>query len=590
MKSLPIEPKLLNEIKSGLYQNHFLIYNRKSTDEAENQKNSIQYQKKENLHVIKKEKLRLSPLTIKGFCRDGVISERHSGFKESSVFEITDRGEVVYRIERPKFQQLLWFLSRGYFKGVVCLSWDRISRNEGDDTAINKLMKQGVSFQFAKAFYEENSSGALHMDVDKMFAKHHSRATSEKVTLATRNLRSEGVCTYKAPVGYQNLGDMHDKPFDEVRAPIIRGLFERYATGDWSFASLARWANEQGFTMPPVRRKRTIEELLADYDDDEGGINAIPKIARPLTYQNVYKILKNPFYTGKILDSNGTYIPSNSHKALISEELFTKVQSVKGAKKISVHYSKRLPLFLRGLIKCAECGRTYCPYTKKGIQYFGVKCKKGCSNPIKNINLTFIEGKIQEVVSRLYFTDEEKEQLNNNWKLQLDEVEEKRKKALEENERKKKRVREDLRYLKEEKLTLLKTGVFTVEEFLLQEAKLNQELASLKREEDASDIAISETVKELINLSELLKNVATAYLYGKSGEKEEITRILFSELLLFGETLSIKAQREFECLKTRFDYMGEPKAMLSELLQNVYKIQYATKQLESLVANISLES
>jgi hypothetical protein len=62
-------------------------------------------------------------------------------------------------------------------------------------------MRKGIDVRFVYANYDKTSAGALHMDIDGMFAEHHSRVTSEKVRLTTWNLRERGVVTYKAPIG-----------------------------------------------------------------------------------------------------------------------------------------------------------------------------------------------------------------------------------------------------------------------------------------------------------------------------------------------------------------------------------------------------
>ncbi len=147
------EEEILKDISSGKYKDTYLIYNRKSTDEPENQKNSIKYQKSENVRFAYKEHLPIAHITLPGLCADGIISERHSGFKEDTALIFGEQGTVQYRIDRPKFYRLVQFLNLGYFKGVVVLCWDRASRNRGDDTVIRKLMKQGVDFRFPLASY-----------------------------------------------------------------------------------------------------------------------------------------------------------------------------------------------------------------------------------------------------------------------------------------------------------------------------------------------------------------------------------------------------------------------------------------------------
>jgi site-specific DNA recombinase len=396
---------LIKEIEKGSFRDHYLVYNRKSTDEPENQKNSIRYQKSENVRFAFRQGLSVATITIDGFCTDGIISEKHSAFKEDTELIIEDNGLVQFRIERPKFYKLIQFLNKGYFKGVVILCWDRISRNKGDETVIRKLIKAGIDFRFVLATYDKSSAGALHMDIDGMFAEHHSRVTSEKVSLTIKSQRERGICTYKAPVGYLNLGRMDHKPFDEERGPVIRQLFELYATGTWTLKALTRWAVEQGFTMPPFRRRKTLEEKLAEEEDDVS--QTIQPISRIPTYTGMQKILTNPFYSGKVLGNNGIYVQSNSHEALISQELFDKVQIALNKKKVSMHYAEQVHIPFRGLIRCEDCKRLYTPYIKKGIVYFGARCAANCTNTHKSFNIDFILASIEERIENFRFTQKE---------------------------------------------------------------------------------------------------------------------------------------------------------------------------------------
>lgn len=396
---------ILKDIHSGKYRDLYLVYNRKSTDEADNQKNSISYQRVENTRFAKREHLQIAQVTLVGLCTNGLISEKHSGFKENDELSFSDDGMVQYRIDRPKFQQMVQLVNAGYFKGIICLCWDRISRNKGDETIVRKLMKKGIDIRFSWATYDKSSSGELHMDIDGMFAVHHSRVTSEKVTVSTKNSREKGKCTYRAPIGYLNEGNMDHKPFDPVRAPIIAEMFELYATGDWSLSDLARQANKQGFTTVPMRSRRSKAEILADGDENENVVRE--KVSKPIDENGVSRILTNQFYTGKVIGPDGIYIESTSHEALVSDDVFNNVQALLNKKKVSVHYAEKLDHPLRGVVRCAHCQRVYTPYTKKGILYFNARCVKGCTNTMKNCNFDFVTDKIKGLISNLYFTDEE---------------------------------------------------------------------------------------------------------------------------------------------------------------------------------------
>jgi site-specific DNA recombinase len=93
------------------HNNQYHVYNRKSTDDAENQKNSLQYQRMRNVDFAKQAGLSIASLTIPGLCENGIIDERHSGYKEEADFEISAEGSVQYRVLRQSFSSL-WKCSR----------------------------------------------------------------------------------------------------------------------------------------------------------------------------------------------------------------------------------------------------------------------------------------------------------------------------------------------------------------------------------------------------------------------------------------------------------------------------------------------
>lgn len=581
------EAATLADIKRGVYRDCYLVYNRKSLDEPNSQKNSLNYQRAENTASAVRENLRVAPVSLTGFCTDGVVSEKHSGFKEGDELTITDDGMVRYRIERPKFQKLLQHLSQGHFKGVICLSWDRISRNRGDDTVIRKLMRHGVDVRFAYADYDDSSAGQLHMDIDGMFAQHHSRVTSEKVTLSTRHSRLQGKCTYRAPIGYLNTGSMDQKPTDPKRAPIIREMFNLYVTGEWSLADLARFATNQGFTTLPMRRRRSQAEILADEDDDEGDLDTIrPKTSRPVTENHVSRILRNPFYTGRVIGPDGEYIPSSSHGALVTDEVFNAVQAVLARKTVSLHYVEKLDHPMRGLVRCAHCRRVYTPYTKKGILYFNARCVTGCPNTLKNCNFTFMAERIGSLIAGLRFTDGELEEIDARASTDIVLLQEKRQAELAKLERRKKRAREELSYLEANRLALLKSGAYTAESLVAERARLHAELNAAKTDEDISDEAMRELLDEVVLLSELLKDLIPTYNFAEPREKEQIARVIFSELFLAQDVLDYKVKGGFEPFVDRISATRDPVAWLSEISDNRAEIRKSIAALKSVRCNI----
>ena len=205
----------------------------------------------------------------------------------------------------------------------------------------------------------------------------------------------------------------------------------------------------------------------------------------------------------------------------------------------------------RNMIRCAECKRTYTPYLKKGHIYFGSRCARGCNNHFRSFNLTLITRTLESLIGNLTFTKEELDDIDSSISTEIATLDKKRIDLIESNERKKKKVREDLAYLNANRLTLLRTGAYTPEKIKEEEDSMNLALKSFRDQEEASDISMAQTVKEVIKLSELIKDTLPHYSLCNSYEKEQIVKIIFSELSFSGKTLNFKTKNGFQSLENR---------------------------------------
>ena len=527
------------------HQNDYLIYARKSTDDSDNQKNSIDYQIGQCLKFAKENGLNIAQINQEGFCQLGVIKEKHTAFKTSGI-RMKKNGSIEYKIDRPKFQMMAKKLLGKEFRGLICLCWDRISRNEQDGLVVKGLMDRGEDIRFVQAHYEKSSSGALHMDIDGMFSAHYSRVISEKVKAAGDKLRSEGKCIYMSPIGYLDRG-AGDKPIDPERAPIVKRVFELYSSGEWSLSQLARWANNQGLNTKPTRRARTKNEMLGGVESE-----SIPKTSRPVNNKTIERILTNPFYIGKLKIGKKTknYI-NGTHQALINTSLFNKVQDVLRSKNVSIHYVDKKFFTYRSIIKCS-CGRAYSPYQKKGINYYRTRCVDGCENPIKNINDDLIHEIVVRFLEKVSFTNDEKREIETRANLELDNIDSKRGKELDDLNKERKRIYADLNYLSKNKITLLRNETMSIEHLAEEEKKLNKELDLIEEKTGAHKETAGEILKYIITFSELVKMASTYYKHALDTEKREIATQVFTELTIAnGKVLNFKAKEGFEALFKR---------------------------------------
>jgi hypothetical protein len=125
-------------------------------------------------------------------------------------------------------------------------------------------------------------------------------------------------------------------------------------------------------------------------------------------------------------------------------------------------------------------------------------------------------------------------------------------------ERQKKRIREDLAYLRTNRLSLLKSGAYTPEGIVEEQDHLKAELDRLMEDESISETAMADLMKEVVTLSELIKNVVPVYDFANPHEKEAITRVLFSELFIAQDILKYKVKKGFEPFEDRISAICEP--------------------------------
>ncbi len=506
--------------------NNYLIYTRKSDDDANNQKNSIDYQTAACLQFAEQNTIPVASLDREGFIENGVIKERHTAFKTSDI-KIMPDGSVRYGIERPKFQKLVQVLAKRQFAGVVCLCWDRISRNDQDAILVKKLIKDGIDFRFVWVDYAKSSAGALHMDIDGMFAVHHSRVTSERVRATYSKLRSEGKCTYRTPIGYLDQGP-DNKPLDPERAPIKR-IFKKYATGGWSYNELAKWAIQQGLTHKPRRPDRTREEIKA------GEENRKPKVRHPISHKTIENVLKNPFYAGKLRHNGDVF--DGIHVPLISLRLFNKVQAMISSRQISVHYVEKDFFVYRGFLRCV-CGRTYCPYRKKGHTYYRTKCKEGCSNEDPNLSEKSVHEKVEELLGEIHLSDEQIRKLEEQAMNGVDSLAAQRDHTLDELHNQQRRIYKDIDYLKKFKISLLREQAYSPEDFQAEMRRLETELENVHAEMDTCKEKESEMLSYILTFTELVNSAKQWYKHAPDKKKHEVLSQVFTELVFKDKELA----------------------------------------------------
>ena len=244
---------------------------------------------------------------------------------------------------------MLSFLEAGKADGILSWHPDRLARNSIDGGKIIYLIDKEIikSLKFPTFWFEATPQGKFMLQIAFGQSKYYVDNLSENVKRGLRQKIRRGEMVGVASTGYLNDLVNHKMVLDPERAPLIKKLFELYATGNYNLVEMGKIAEKIG--------------LRSRY----GNI---------LRYNNIQYILKKPFYYG-LTYLNGEFF-EGSHEPIISKKLFDKVQEVMKEKgKPRKKTIKNRFLFL-GLAKCS-CGCSITAEIQKGHHYYRCTKKKG---------------------------------------------------------------------------------------------------------------------------------------------------------------------------------------------------------------------
>ena len=313
--------------------------------------------------------------------------------KEFIITESTIRGE------RKQYKTMLNFVKNRQKKTAIVVNCvDRLQRSYKDTPLLDEMRKAGlieVHFLKENLILSKDSRGMdiLFWNMCVLMANSYILSLSDNVKRSLEFNWSQGKWQGPAPLGYLNQRDSHGKSIiviDQERAPIIKRLFEEYATGLHSAQSLFNLACKLGLTA----------RVPNNYEG--------PPKRRLICRNTICDILRNSFYCG-IMSVKGKRMP-HIHGKIIDKKLFDQVQQIIDAKcmtnKSYKHQQKDnvRKYALRAIVRCGTCGHLMAPDCKikpNHAQYVYLRCYRKCGQ--KEINeKNLLEQLNQEVFSKFY--------------------------------------------------------------------------------------------------------------------------------------------------------------------------------------------
>ena len=310
------------------------IYTRKSHEEGlEQEFNSLDAQRESGEAYIK--------------------SQQHEQWKLLPT-QYNDGGFSGGNLERPALKQLLADIEQGKIDIIVVYKVDRLSRSLSDFAKLMEVFDQHqVSFvSVTQQFNTTNSMGRLTLNMLLSFAQFEREVTSERIRDKLAASKKKGLWMGGTPpLGYQVV-DRRLQVIDK-EAKLIQGMYTDYLNHKTPLA-MATALNRQGIGS---------KSWVSQKGNHCGG--------GPWTAKQVYRLLTNPIYCGKIKHKDNLY--DGLHQAIIDPHLWQQVQdmahrnSTTEKQQTEKRISQGHPL--KGLLRL-DTGEAFSPSGTKGIRYY----------------------------------------------------------------------------------------------------------------------------------------------------------------------------------------------------------------------------
>ena len=451
---------------------------------------------------------------LENFCKD-------RGYKLLKVFQDVESGG---KHDRKGFISMVEYVEAQKVEGVIAWRLDRLTRNFRDYVTLDDLPAKLIFI--AEPDVSDSATGKLMLGIRISLAKHFLDQLGENVSMALERKAREGHWPSVAPIGYMNNEGLIET--DPERAPLLRKLFEEYATGNHTIDSIRKLAKELGLRQPrsgkPLARSRFVS-----------------------TSANVKGLLQNPIYYGVFEWKGERYV--GKHEPIISKELFDDVQGV--IEQRSRGTRKRQHDFpFAGLVHCT-CGRMLTAEKQKGhlkrgeYTYYRCNDRKKCGGPfVREEKLAEMMG---EAIKALEMDDEVYEVMRD---------------ALEESQTERKRFVQEQTLRLQGRYQTLQNAIDTAYEDRLRDV-IDEQLFKRKSKawrEEMQEIEIElESLRkatesyhdEGLKLIELAQVAHGQYLAANPTKQAKMLKTVVSNLVFDGTSIAATYRKPFDVLAER---------------------------------------
>lgn len=429
-----------------------------------------------------------------------------------------DQAQTATKVAgREEFFRLVEAVKAGGVDTIVIYKLNRMFRNSYESQKYRNLFrKHGVKLvSVTQHLDEDTSSGRLTANILSNIDQFQSETISDHVKSSMREMARQGYFTGgRVPYGFQleetKHGNKSRKKYaiNETEAQVVREIFEMFAGG-----------HSLHYIHEHLKEKQIKTRNGSDF--------VTPTLTRMMGY-DIY--IGTYRYKTKGYD---TIVMENALPAIISKELWDKVQELKVSKRTFINPRQRKSLYpLTGKIECARCGAHFFGMRtsqnhpngqRYESQYYICSTSKvyrtcGC----KRIRKTQIENIVLAEIKRNILNENDMERIAHEIVAQLQESPTSITDEIKQLESRKKQLHKTLDTLLEMRLN----GEMSPAILRSKSTECEEELAGITKRL----FALSEHNRHAITFGSVMEYLKQLLEYSRS-DNEEILKLLFDNIV-----------------------------------------------------------
>ena len=453
------------------------------------------------------------------------------GYAKSKGLTISkeyEEVETAKRSGRTQFEDMIRFLKANPgIRHILVEKTDRLYRNFRDLVTIDELDRNiHLVKENTVIGPDSKSHDKLVHNFKVVLAKNYIDNLSEETSKGMKAKAELGLWPSYAPLGYINNRETKGIDVDFKRAPIIKELFERYATNKMNLREGEKFAWDKG-----LRTRKG---------------NLVSK-------SNIRKMLINPIYIGDF-KWDGVYY-KGKHNPIISRGVFEKVQGVLQDR--SKPRKRNHKFAFRGLLKCGSCGRPITAQIQKGkyVYYHCTRTGPKCTE--KAIREEKLAQMLGEPLKRLRISEERLEWIIQALRESHEEAKRFKAEEVYKLEKEAQELGRKIDQLYEDKLSGLIPVNFwksKYQEYISRQERINERIEEHRN-------AGKDYLENGVRILELAQNAYSIYVTQDSWEKRKFLDLVHSNSILKGGKVNMEMKKAFEMIA---DGVAQEKKLIRE--------------------------